>query len=56
MSDTRTVHFKIDPALKAYLVYLESTNQEFSLDGYDRFAARFRRQVDGEHKSDEVRP
>lgn len=42
MTETRTVHFPIDPALRAYLLYLDATEGEYSHSGYDAFAAGYR--------------
>jgi hypothetical protein len=43
ISGTRTVHFSVDPALRAYLAWLEEdTGRAFDLDAYDLFAAGYR--------------
>lgn len=49
-SETHTLHFSVDPALKAYLVYLDATGEEFDPGDCDRFVAGFREQVDAEHR------
>lgn len=41
MSETRTVHFKIAPALNAYLLWLERTGRQFDLAQFDLFAANY---------------
>jgi protein gp37 len=42
-SGTWTVHFSVDPALRAYLAWLEEdTGRAFDLDAYDLFAAGYR--------------
>lgn len=40
--ETRTVHFKLDPSLRAYLEYLDRTGRTFSLEGFDLFRANYR--------------
>ncbi len=40
--ETRTVQFTIDPALAAYLAWLDCEGKEFDLQGFDLFAAGFR--------------
>jgi hypothetical protein len=41
-TETRTVHFTIDPALRAYLAWLDAEGLAFSLPGFDVFAAGYR--------------
>jgi hypothetical protein len=43
--ETRTVHFRIDPALRAYVAWLDSEGREFDLEDYDLFAAGYRARV-----------
>lgn len=45
MSETHTVHFKFDPALRAYLEWLDAEGMAFSLPGFDVFAAGYRARV-----------
>lgn len=40
--EIRTVHFTIDPALRAYLAWLDAEGVAFSLEGFDLFAAGYR--------------
>lgn len=40
--ETRTVHFKVDPALRAYLEWLDAEGHEFDRDEYGVFAAGYR--------------
>lgn len=42
MSETRIVHFTVDPALQAYMEHLAQTGRKFSRRGYDRFAEGYR--------------
>lgn len=39
---TRAVHFRIDPALRAYSEWVDATDQEFNLNAFDLFAAGYR--------------
>ena len=41
-TETRTLHFRLDPALRAYLVWLEAEGLTFNPDEYDVFAAGYR--------------
>jgi hypothetical protein len=41
-SETRTVHFKVDPALRAYLEWLDTEGREFDHQVYDLFAVGYR--------------
>lgn len=40
--ETRTVHFSVDPALRAYVEYIAIEGREFVPDDYDLFAAGYR--------------
>ncbi len=42
MKEPRTVCLKIDPALSAYLEWLDDTGREFDLHTFDLFAAGYR--------------
>lgn len=44
-AETRTVHFTLDPALKAYYAWIEAEGRGFSLKHYDLFAAGYRARV-----------
>lgn len=46
--ETRTVHFRLDPALRAYLAWLDKEGLAFSPAGFDLFAAGYRARVDEE--------
>lgn len=39
---TRTVHFRIDPALLAYVEWINARGQEFDVHDFDQFAADYR--------------
>ena len=39
---TRVVHFKLDPALQAYLAHLDETGGTADLHDYDLFVAGYR--------------
>lgn len=43
--EVRTVHFKLDPALRAYFAWLDETGRTFSPNVYDLFAAGYRARV-----------
>lgn len=40
--EVRTVHFTIDPALAAYLAWIDQEGREFDRDDYGVFAAGYR--------------
>lgn len=44
----RVVHFTIDPALEAYLFWIDSEGREFRLGDFDLFAAGYRAERIGE--------
>ena len=44
-TDTRTVHFSVDPALRAYAAYLEAQDRLFNPQEYDVFSAGYRARV-----------
>lgn len=39
---TRTVHFRLDPALMAYVEWINARGQEFDVHDFDQFAADYR--------------
>lgn len=40
--EIRTVHLTLDPALEAYLIWLDSEGREYDLHDYELFAAGYR--------------
>lgn len=46
MRETRTVRLQIDPALLAYMEYVEVARRGFDLNEYDLFAAGYRARAD----------
>lgn len=41
-TETRAVHFRLDPALRAYLEWIEAEGRQMDLEEYDLFAAGYR--------------
>lgn len=48
MIETRTLHYRVDPALRAYCAYIDAEGQGFDLEQYDLFAAGYRARVSEE--------
>lgn len=46
MSETRTLHYKVHPALRAYVAYLDKKGLTVSLEGFDLFRANYRARDD----------
>ena len=42
MSETRTVTFQVDPALSAYIAWLDAEGRAFDLQAFDLFAVGYR--------------
>ena len=43
--ETRTVSFRIDPALNAYFEWINANGKKFSLTKFEQFAADYRARV-----------
>jgi hypothetical protein len=55
MSDTttRTVHMRLDPALVAYLTWLDQEGRQFTLHDYELFSSGYRWDRPAEPVADE---
>lgn len=45
MSERRTLHFRLDPALRAFFEYLDANGRQFVAEEYDLFAAGYRARI-----------